>query len=116
MSASRRFPTSRFQPGIASMYARTGVSPSAFAICGLPPESRPTATFPLLRSFASLTPALPFAPDFVEDLVLVDETNGLFACAEPLASEADDLNFADFFSFSVPDVVRLFIKGLLEFN
>jgi hypothetical protein len=38
MSASRRFPMSRFQPGIAAMYACTGASPSAFAICGLPPE------------------------------------------------------------------------------
>src|ERR1044072_4051466 len=38
MSASRRVPTSRFQPGIAAMYACTGASPSAFAICGLPPE------------------------------------------------------------------------------
>src|SRR6266540_1193942 len=36
-SASRRFPRSRFQPGIAAMYACTGASPSAFAICGLPP-------------------------------------------------------------------------------
>src|SRR6185295_5913852 len=40
MSASRRFPRSRFQPGIAAMYACTGASPSAFAICGLPPERR----------------------------------------------------------------------------
>src|SRR6185436_18872951 len=38
MSLSRRFPRSRFQPGIAAMYACTGASPSAFAICGLPPE------------------------------------------------------------------------------
>src|SRR5882672_3405584 len=37
MSASSRRPTARFQPGIAAMYARTGASPSAFAICGLPP-------------------------------------------------------------------------------
>src|SRR5688500_9025625 len=37
MSVSRRRPTSRFQPGIAAMYACTGASPSAFAICGLPP-------------------------------------------------------------------------------
>ena len=29
---------SRFQPGIAARYACTGASPSAFAICGLPPE------------------------------------------------------------------------------
>src|SRR6476661_4672929 len=39
-SASRRFPRSRFQPGIAAMYACTGASPSAFAICGLPPARR----------------------------------------------------------------------------
>jgi hypothetical protein len=34
----------RFHPGIAAMYAWTGASPSAFAICGLPPERR-TGTF-----------------------------------------------------------------------
>src|SRR5512146_1476953 len=51
MSASRRFPRSRFQPGIAAMYACTGASPSAFAICGLPPESGTTAAF---------SPSLPF--------------------------------------------------------
>src|SRR5512134_261702 len=45
MSASRRRPTSRFQPGIAAMYACTGASPSAFAMRGLPPESRATAAF-----------------------------------------------------------------------
>src|ERR1700736_805787 len=61
MSASRRFPRSRFQPGIPAMYACTGASPSAFAICGLPPE----------RSFtglASLAPGLAFAPAFRGDL------------------------------------------------
>src|ERR1700688_1791649 len=61
MSASRRFPRSRFQPGIAAMYACTGASPSAFAICALPPE----------RSFtglASLTPGLAFATAFGGDL------------------------------------------------
>src|SRR6185503_17246240 len=42
MTASRRFPMSRFQPGIAAMYACTGASPSAFVICGLPPERRTT--------------------------------------------------------------------------
>src|SRR5678816_2700765 len=36
MSASSRRPTSRFQP---AMSARTGASPSPFAIWGLPPES-----------------------------------------------------------------------------
>src|SRR3954471_11637582 len=40
MSASSRRATSRFQPGIAAMYACTGASPSAFAICGLPPDSK----------------------------------------------------------------------------
>src|SRR3954471_2086541 len=37
MSASSRRPTSRFQPGIAAMYACTGASPSPFAMRGLPP-------------------------------------------------------------------------------
>src|SRR4029453_290060 len=55
MSESRRFPMSRFQPGIAAMYACTGALPSAFAICGLPPESRTTAP---------LAPGLAFAPAF----------------------------------------------------
>jgi hypothetical protein len=49
MRASRRCPIKRFQPGIAAMYACTGASPSAFAICGLPPESR---TGPAALSFA----------------------------------------------------------------
>src|SRR5687768_14149670 len=40
MRASRRLPTSRFQPGIAAMYALTGASPSALAICGFPPLSK----------------------------------------------------------------------------
>src|SRR5687768_4516296 len=39
MSASIRRPTPLFQPGIAAMYACTGASPSALAICGLPPLS-----------------------------------------------------------------------------
>src|SRR5829696_8521342 len=38
MSASRRLPMSRFQPGMAAMKACTGASPSALAICGLPPD------------------------------------------------------------------------------
>src|SRR5688572_18636308 len=38
MSLSMRRPTSRFQPGMAAMYACTGALPSPFAICGLPPE------------------------------------------------------------------------------
>src|SRR3989442_11750252 len=66
MSASRRFPMSRFQPGIAAMYACTGASPSAFAMRGLPPE-RTTATFSPFRTFiglASLAPGSTFAPAF----------------------------------------------------
>ena len=46
MSASRRFPRSRFQPGIAAIYACTGASPSAFAVCGLPPERSLHAAWP----------------------------------------------------------------------
>src|SRR5262245_13714738 len=49
MSASRRRPTSRFQPGMAEMYARTGALPSPFAIWGLPPAR--SAGFPLFRRF-----------------------------------------------------------------
>src|SRR3989442_29506 len=66
MSASRRFPRSRFQPGIPAMYACTGASPSAFAMRGLPPE-RTTATlspFRTLIGLASLAPGLAFAPAF----------------------------------------------------
>src|SRR5918994_4043026 len=73
MSASRRFPRSRFQPGIAAMYSCTGASPSAFAICGLPPERR-TATFSPFRALiglASLAPGLAFAPAFAGPLLLV---------------------------------------------
>ncbi|HET9158593.1 MAG TPA: hypothetical protein VFN91_18100 [Myxococcaceae bacterium] len=40
MSASSRRPTSRFHSGMAARYACTGAFPSAFAICGLPPERR----------------------------------------------------------------------------
>lgn len=70
MSASIRFATSRFQPVSAAMYACTGASPSAFAICGLPPE----------RSFTGLalrTLALALAPVFARDLDLVAEARGL---------------------------------------
>src|SRR5882762_8594111 len=70
MSASRRFPRSRFQPGIPAMYACTGASPSAFAICGLPPERR--------RGLA-------FAPAFGGDLDLVADLRGLLAPDVPLA-------------------------------
>src|SRR5205085_4201386 len=71
MRASRRRPTSRFQPGIAAMYACTGASPSAFAICGLPPE----------RSFVGLD----FAPAFIGDLDLVADLRCLPARDAPSA-------------------------------
>src|SRR5205823_12278545 len=78
MSASSRRPTSRFQTGIAAMYACTGASPSAFAICGLPPA----------RSFtglASLAPGLDLVPAFGGDLDLVADLRGLVARDVPLA-------------------------------
>src|SRR5436190_9375030 len=66
MSASSCVPTSRFQPGIAAIYDCTGASPSAFAICGLPPES--SATFLPFRAdgFTSAARDLSFAAAFVE--------------------------------------------------
>src|SRR6266567_153454 len=71
MSASRRFPRSRFQPGIPAMYACTGASPSAFAMRGLPPE-RTTATFSPFRTLISLASlGLAFAPAFAGDLAFV---------------------------------------------
>src|SRR5258708_28418301 len=73
MSASRRFPRSRFQPGIPAMYACTGTSPSAFAMRGLPPE-RTTATLSAFRTLiglASLAPGLSFAPAFGWDPALL---------------------------------------------
>src|SRR5687767_10306982 len=80
MSASRRFPRSRFQPGIAAMYACTGASPSAFAICGLPPERRTIfSPFRTLIGLASLAPGLAFAPAFGGDLDLVADLRGLLA-------------------------------------
>src|SRR5688572_9737909 len=39
MTASSHLPSALFHPGIAAIYAWTGASPSALAICGLPPES-----------------------------------------------------------------------------
>src|SRR5688572_10505941 len=86
MSASRRFPRSRFQPGIAAMYACTGASPSAFAICGLPPERRTTFS-PLrtLTGLASLASDLGFAPAFAGDVDLVADLRGLLARDVPLA-------------------------------
>jgi hypothetical protein len=46
------------QPGNAAMYACTGASPSAFAICGLPPERSFTGlafgfALPLLFGFSA---------------------------------------------------------------
>src|SRR6266571_6737828 len=117
MSASRRFPMSRFQPGIAAMYACTGASPSAFAICGLPPESRTTVTFSpscTLIGLALLAPGLAFAPAFGGDLDLVADLRGLLAREVPFAfgSEAKysstELNFGDFLSF------RLILKFSLS--
>src|SRR5439155_15481665 len=87
MSASRRFPRSRFQAGIAAMYACTGASPSAFAMRGLPPE-RTTATFSPFRTLiglASLAPGMAFAPAFGGDLDLVADLRGLLARDVPLA-------------------------------
>src|SRR5262249_9369723 len=58
--------------------ARTGSSPSAFAICGLPPA----------RSFnglASLAPSLALVPAFGGDLDLVADLRGLLARDVPLA-------------------------------
>src|SRR5260221_721277 len=78
MSASSQRPTLLFQPGIAAMYACTGGSPSAFAICGLPPER----SFTGLASFA---PGLAFAPTFGGDLDLAADLRGLLARDMPLA-------------------------------
>src|SRR4029450_11414320 len=75
MSESRRVPMSRFQPRIAAMYACTGALPSAFAICGLPPESRTTAP---------LAPGLAFAPAFGGDLDLVADGRRLLGRNLPL--------------------------------
>src|SRR5512132_1508931 len=87
MSASRRFPRSRFQPGIAAMYACTGASPSAFAMRGLPPERRTATSSPFrtLIGLASLAPGLTFAPGFGGDLDLVTDLRGLLARDVPLA-------------------------------
>src|SRR5205809_4442503 len=117
MSASRRFPMSRFQPGIAAMYASTGASPSAFAICGLPPESRTTATFLpscTLIGLALLAPGLGFAPPFGGDLDLVADLRGLLARDVPFAFgfeakySSTELNLGDFISF------RLILKFSLS--
>src|SRR5574341_1509235 len=99
MSASRRFPRSRFQPGIAARYACTGASPSAFAICGLPPESRTTGTFSPFRTLiglAPLAPGLAFAPAFGGDLYLVADARGVLARDVPSA-----------FGFALPGMAGL---------
>src|SRR6266550_4006449 len=54
MSASRRLPRSRFQPGIPAMYACTGASPSAFAMRGLPPVLGALVVLLLIRPEARL--------------------------------------------------------------
>src|SRR5205809_975135 len=64
-AASRRLPTSRFQPGIPLIYACTGASPSAFAMRGLPPERM--VTFSAFRALIGLA----FAPVFGRDLAFV---------------------------------------------
>src|SRR5688572_27559514 len=86
--ASRRFPRSRFQPGIAAIYACTGASPSALAICGLPPERRTTRPFPPVRALidlVSLVRGLAFVPAFGGDLDLVDDLRDLRTRDVPLA-------------------------------
>src|SRR3954454_6150323 len=88
MSASRRFPRSRFQPGIAAMYACTGASPSAFAMRGLPPE-RMTAAFSTSRTLvrlASLATGLASSPAFGGDLDSVADLRGMLARDVPLAA------------------------------
>src|SRR5205809_275122 len=94
MSTSRRFPRSRFQPGIPAMYACTGASPSAFAMRGLPPE-RTTATFSRFRTligFASFAPGLALAPAFGGNFAFVPAFAVLLALAAglraPLARDA----------------------------
>src|SRR5262245_33194932 len=70
MSASRRRPTSRFQPGMAAMKAWTGASPSPFAICGLPPERRaglaatrlPAVVLPTLADFLDVLTGIGLTP------------------------------------------------------
>src|ERR1700738_2694552 len=87
MSASRRFPRSRFQPGMAAMYACTGASPSAFAMRGLPPERKRATFLPsrTLIGFASPAPGLAFAPAFGWDMDLVADLRSLLALKAPLA-------------------------------
>src|SRR5690348_9665806 len=70
MIVSSRVAASRCQPLNAAMYACTGASPSAFAICGLPPERRTTFFFGA-PDFA--TRALFRTVVFAEDAGLRDE-------------------------------------------
>src|SRR5262245_14575342 len=75
MSREAVFPVARSRLLIP---ARTGASPSAFVICGLPPA----------RSFtglASLAPSLALVPAFGGDLDLVADLRGLLARDVPLA-------------------------------
>src|SRR4051812_47071733 len=66
MSASSCLPTPRFQPGIAAIYDCTGASPSAFAICGLPPESSTTLLLVRADGFTTAARDLPFAAALAE--------------------------------------------------
>src|SRR5690606_20956815 len=61
MSASSHSPMSRFQPGSAVRYARTGAAPSPLAICGLPPERRTGFFFPAAGFFFELAFAFELA-------------------------------------------------------
>src|SRR5262249_18543906 len=94
MIASRRFPISRFQPGIALMYACTGASPSPFAICGLPPERSFTG-------FALCGVRFACAPVFDEPLDLLrdfcERDSGIVQRTEPpfgILDETDHVTVA----------------------
>ena len=65
MRESNQTPTPCFHSGIAEIYSCTGASPSAFAICGLPPESKGTdLVFCLLRDDSSFMIVLLFCLTF----------------------------------------------------
>src|SRR6266540_672691 len=117
-SASRRFPRSRFQPGIAAMYACTGASPPAFAICGLPPERRTTATFSPFRSLiglASLAPGLAFAPAFGGDLAFVPAFAVFLPLAESLRGPlAQDARLA--FAFAPSSTPFMLLSAILPLS
>src|SRR5688500_18131161 len=91
MSESRYSPRGRFQPGIAAMYACTGASPSAFAICGLPPERRTgdVSSFRALAGLALLVPDLAFAAAFFGGLDLAAGLRGFSASDVSLAFDFD---------------------------